>query len=124
MLGLNALVIEEEYLIAADIEQILKAAGAARVDVFRNIEDVHAQQVDPSGFHVAIVEAKLGDPRVVAFSSELHANGIAVVMTSADPTLQSLFTGSVSLEKPFDSAALLLACRSARTISLPPEQED
>jgi DNA-binding NtrC family response regulator len=124
MLGLNALVIEEEYLIAADIEQTLKAAGAAKVDIFRNLTDLYEKQVDPSGFQVAIVEAKLGDPKVVAFSSALHENGVAVVMTSADSTLRSLFTGSVSLEKPFDSAALLSACQAARQKGPPPEASD
>ncbi len=121
MQGLAALVVEEEYLIAADIEQTLLAAGAARVEIFRNGEEVRAYNVDLGAFAVAVVEAKLGDPRVIAFCEVLRRAGVAVVVTSADRAVTKLYKGAAPLVKPFDSAGLLMACVIAAAGEPPPE---
>lgn len=114
MLSLNALVIEEEYLIAADIEQALRSAGASEVTVFRNIAELHQHPVTIEGFDIAVVEAKLGQPEVISFAQDLLRAGVAVVVSSADRDIQTLFEGAIALDKPFDTASLLAACTAAR----------
>lgn len=111
MRGRTALVVEEEYLIAADIEFSLITGGAEKILIARNVAEANA--LDLTGIDLAIIEAKLGAPEVVAFAARLRERGMGVVVTSADKAVQSVFTGSVPLEKPFVASALLAACEAA-----------
>jgi DNA-binding response OmpR family regulator len=113
--GLSILVVEEEYLIAADIEQTLRAAGAGDVAVFRSLEELTEDIVPHDRFDLAVIEARFGHPDVVAFCRHLQDAGIAVVVTSADRAIQGLFPGSIGLDKPFNTEQLLAACEAART---------
>lgn len=112
MHGLNALVVEEEYLVAADIAETLRAAGAANI----TIEDdpAAARALDFSGFAVAVIEAKFGSADAVALCAALRAARVPVVVTSADAAVQAMFTGATPLAKPFDTQTLLAACAAAR----------
>jgi len=110
MRGSTVLVVEEEYLIAADIEYSLVAEGASVLTV-RDVAEARTHNL--AGIDLVILEAKLGDPAVVDFAAQLRERGIGVVVTSADRTIQLLFTGSVPLEKPFVASALLAACATA-----------
>jgi DNA-binding response OmpR family regulator len=112
MHGLNALVVEEEYLVAADIEQTLRAAGAANVTIEKDTGAARA--LDFSSLALAVIEAKFGSAEAVALCAALRAARVPVVVTSADLAVQALFTGAVPLPKPFDTAALLAACETAR----------
>lgn len=112
MLGLRALVIEEEYLVAADIEQTLRTSGVCDITVLRNIAEARAQSL--SNYDLAIMEAKFGSPEAIDFAAALRSAGVAVIVTSADRAVQSLFPGATPLDKPFDSASLLVACGAAR----------
>jgi hypothetical protein len=116
--GVNALVVEEEYLIAADIEQTLRAAGAREVQIYPSVSEI-GSSIPPGRYQLAIVEAKLGHPDVIALTEHLRRLGVGVVVTSADRAVQALFTGAVGLEKPFDSGTLLKACEAARTAPTP-----
>jgi DNA-binding response OmpR family regulator len=112
MHGLHVLVVEEEYLIAADMEQTLRDAGEAEVTTVLDADAARA--MDLSRFDIAVIEAKFGSASAVALCTALRAAGVAVVVTSADQAVQSLFTGAIPLPKPFDSVALLSACDAAR----------
>lgn len=118
MVGLRALIVEGEYLIAAEIEQTLRDAGAEEVTIVRNAAEALALAPSGGPFDVAILEASFGSPEAIALSAALRDAGVAVVVTSADNAVQSLFAGSVPLGKPFDADALLLACRAARGASV------
>ncbi|WP_423067051.1 hypothetical protein [Devosia sp. CN2-171] len=119
MIGLTVLVVEEEYLVAAEIEATLLARGASQVLMARNVHDL-ATPAPP--IDLAIIEAQLGAPASIAFATSLREAGVAVVVTSADLAAASLFTGSVPLAKPFDDAALLAACEAARRMGKAPAQ--
>ncbi|MDB5542076.1 MAG: hypothetical protein JWQ89_3803 [Devosia sp.] len=113
MLGLRALVVEGEYLVAAEIEQTLKEAGAGEITLSRSFAEASGL-LSMSGFDLAIIEAGFGSPEAIGFSTSLQKAGVPVIVTSADRAVQSLFTGAIPLEKPFDSTSLLVACRIAR----------
>jgi DNA-binding response OmpR family regulator len=112
MHGLHILLVEEEYLIAADMEQTLRAAGAEDVTIVGDIDT--AATYDFSDVQLAVIEAKFGSANAVALNDALRTAGVAVVVTSADHAVQALFTGATPLQKPFDSTALLAACEAAR----------
>ncbi|WP_156342797.1 hypothetical protein [Devosia sp. A16] len=112
MHGLHILLVEEEYLIAADMEQTLRAAGASEVTIVAN--SASTASLDFSDFQLAIIEAKFGSAAAVALNDRLRAAGVAVVVTSADHAVQALFTDATPLYKPFDAPALLAACEAAR----------
>jgi len=108
------LVIEEEFLIATDIEQTLLSAGIPEVTVFQSVTDFRASGLSLQHFDVAFIEAMMGHQDVVQFVRELHSAGVAVVVTSADRGIQRLFEGATSIEKPFDGATLVTAYEQAR----------
>ncbi len=112
MHGLRVLVVEEEYLVAADMEETLRAAGVAEVTIAGDADA--ARGFGFSSFDMAVIEAKFGSESAVALCAALRAAGVAVVVTSADHAVQALFTGAIPLQKPFDSTALLSACDAAR----------
>ena len=77
MQGLSILIVEEEYLVAAAMEATLLADGAERVDIARSVD--HLDPAAP-GIDLAIVEAKLGAPAVIAFTRALQDAGVATVV--------------------------------------------
>jgi DNA-binding response OmpR family regulator len=102
------LLIEEEPLLALDIEDILAEAQLGEVTHHRNIA-----AAEQDGFTLAIVEARLGAVEVVAYTEHLVRSGIPVVVMSADRAATEAFPHAVALAKPFDAASLLAACRAA-----------
>lgn len=112
MHGLHALVVEDEYLVAADIEQTLRAAGAADVTIKGDADA--ARTLDLSAFALAVIEARFASADAVALCAALRAARVPVVVTSADQAVQAMFTGATPLAKPFDTEALLAACAAAR----------
>lgn len=116
MLDLTVLVVEEEYLVAAEIEATLLDAGALKVLLARDLDDLATPAPQ---FDLAIIEARLGAPASIAFAASLREAGVAVVVTSADRAVTSLFIGSVPLAKPFDDSSLLAACEAALQMDRP-----
>lgn len=115
MLSANrAVVIEEEALVAFDIQDVLSRNGVEEVVVYRRVADAipHADRL--RGFDLAIVEAKLGAAEVVAFTEQLVAAGVGTVVMSADRAAPQLFPHAVALAKPFDVDTLIEACASAQ----------
>lgn len=112
MQGLRILLLEGEYLVAADMEQTLRSAGAEQITIVGDIAT--AATYDLSAFQLAVIEARFGSADAVALNDALRAAGVAVVVTSADHAVQALFTAAIPLQKPFDSTTLLAACEAAR----------
>ena len=108
------LIIEEETLLALDIEFVLSEDGPVEVTHYRSVTEAEAHTVDPTRFHLALVEAKLGAPAVVALTQRLVQAGLPTVVMSADRASLSNFPHAQPLEKPFDAASLKLACDAAK----------
>lgn len=109
----RVLILEEETLLALDIEYVLADRGPVEVTHCRNLAEASAHLASPS-FTLALVEAKLGAHEVVSFTEQLVRAGVPTVVMSADRTSMELFPDAVPLEKPFDAAGLLAACDAAR----------
>jgi CheY-like chemotaxis protein len=82
--GRPALIVEEEFLIALDIQRMLEAIGVGQTLFARNAAEAHHLQAQWSELSVAILELRLSDPRNRALADELAALGIPVVIITGD----------------------------------------
>jgi DNA-binding response OmpR family regulator len=109
----NVLIIEEEPLLALDIESVLADHGSVQVTHYRSAADASGV-AGLQGFGLAVVEARLGAAETVALTERLARAGVATVVMSADRKSLELFPHATPLEKPFDARRLLAACDAAR----------
>jgi DNA-binding response OmpR family regulator len=110
----RALVIEEEALLALEIEDVLASHGVAETRYYRTVAEATRHLAELSTFRLAVVDARLGAPEVVAFTERLAEAGVAIVVMSADRAAADGFQYAVPLDKPFDAASLLAACDAAK----------
>lgn len=110
----RVLIIEEEALLALEIQDVLAEHGSTEVRHYRNLAEAAPHFAELATFPLAIVEARLGAPEVVAFTERLAQAGVAVVVMSADRASTELFPHAIGLGKPFDAAGLLAACNAAK----------
>lgn len=111
---IRALVIEEEALLALDIEDILATHGVAEVRYYRSVAEATLHLDELSTFQLAVVDARFGAAEVVDFTERLARAGVAIVVMSADHAAADGFPSAVPLGKPFDAASLLAACETAK----------
>jgi DNA-binding NtrC family response regulator len=109
----RVLIIEEEALLALEIEDVLAQRGLGEFHHYRRVAEAERHCDELSEFRVAIVEARLGAAEVVAFTEQLAKAGVATVVMSADRAAVECFPHAAALAKPFDSAGLLAACDAA-----------
>ena len=115
------LVLEEEFLIAIDLQEMLEANGATDLVFASTVNEAEALLQRGAGFDLAIAEARFGRPEIIALCAALAHRGVAVVVTSADCETGRVFGDLPVIEKPFDERQLVAACRLAmqRRIALP-----
>ncbi|MET0482789.1 MAG: PAS domain S-box protein [Aestuariivirgaceae bacterium] len=104
----RVLIVEDEPLIAMDIEGTLSAHGYSVVGPAGTLEGA-LKLVEQGGFDAALIDANLdGDP-VDELAGALAAKGIAFAFVTGYglDTLPSVFVGTPVLEKPFFSEQLL-----------------
>ena len=109
------LIVEEEFLIALDIQRAVEGANAQSAVFARNFDEVATLGRRLDDFDLAIVNAPRAGTRDQAIADELVRRGIAVVVCSAAPgdlSKTSLAAAEI-VEKPFSDEHLLAACRRA-----------
>ncbi|MBZ9991473.1 response regulator [Mesorhizobium sp. BH1-1-5] len=79
--GLRILVLEDEFLIAMDVEQLCRDHGAADVTIVRKIAEVEGEAL-PSRFDAAVVDLMLGGVSTLDFASRLRSEGVPFVFAS------------------------------------------
>lgn len=107
----TALVIEDQILIALEIQQMLEELGVPEVRVERWADNL--PPVEPHGFDLAVIEGRLGAESVRALANGLKGAGTGVIVTSADGAVADAFPGLVILEKPFTRETVETAFREA-----------
>jgi len=114
--GARILVLEDEFLIAMDVEQLCRDHGAAEVSVLRRVEEAEAGQFETRRFDVAIVDLMLGGSSALPVAAKLRDRGVPLVFASGYPGLDqelSAFPGVKILAKPYLSADLVSAVAQA-----------
>ncbi len=115
--GLRILILEDEYLIAMDVEQICRDAGAADVAIVDDLTGFDA--LAASSFDAAILDLMLNGASTLGFAAQLQREGVPFVFASGHGPSDELkrdFPGVTLVEKPYsgdDIVAALAASRKA-----------
>ncbi|MER8506226.1 response regulator [Mesorhizobium sp. M0199] len=113
--GLRILILEDEFLIAMDIEQLCRDYGALDVVIARDLADIEQQDV-AAQFDAAIVDLMLSGVSTLQFASRLREAGIPFVFASgysdADEIKKS-FPGVRLVTKPYSGDDLVEAVAAA-----------
>jgi len=113
--GLRILVLEDELLIAMDLEQLCRDHGAADVTIARELAEIDEQAL-PSRFDAAIVDLMLGAVSTLDFAAGLRNEGVPFVFASgySDPDeVRSSFPDIRLLTKPYSGEDLIEAVAAA-----------
>jgi DNA-binding response OmpR family regulator len=106
--GLDVLLVEDEFLIALDAEEMLRELGAASVTVastFENAQKVIADQK----FDLAILDVNLNGRKSFPLADELLKRGTAVVFGTGYNLLTRQMDGyeaGVCVTKPYTATSL------------------
>jgi CheY-like chemotaxis protein len=114
--GLRILVLEDEFLIAMDVEQLCRDHGAADITIARTLGEIDGQAL-PARFDVAVVDLMLGEVSTLDFAARLRREGIPFVFASgySDPDeVKDAFPDIQLVTKPYSGddliEALAMAC--------------
>jgi CheY-like chemotaxis protein len=114
--GKRILIIEEEFLIALDIQRILEAAGTAQTVFARSVAEAESLQGRWSEFDLVLVEMSYNDKGGLALAQQIIGNGVPVAVTSSDIACRRsipALAGVPVVLKPFEESDLLAACSAA-----------
>lgn len=116
--GKRCFVLDDEFLIALDIQQILERAGASHVaSVASATEAIQVLSREPK-FDLAVLDVKLGgvERNSLDVAALLHTQGVPFVFLTgmrADDVHAKKFPNAPVIEKPYDATALLRAVQHA-----------
>jgi DNA-binding response OmpR family regulator len=107
------LVVEDEFLLAEELQYELASAGAVVIGMASTVADALELIRVESHLDAAILDVNLGGTPVFPVADRLREQGVPFVFTtgydaSAIPTR---FKDSLSCEKPFDVTCLLKSIR-------------
>jgi DNA-binding response OmpR family regulator len=113
--GLSVLLVEDEFLIALDAEQLLKALGAARVDIVATFDEAE-RRARNGEFDLAILDINLNGRLSFPIGQIIMDLGIPVVFASGYDLREGPPTGLESVlcvTKPYSAAKLKDAVAAA-----------
>ena len=116
--GKRCFVLDDEFLIALDIQQILERAGAAHVASVASAAEAIVLLGREPKFDVAVLDVKLGDPErnSLDVAALLQTQGTPFVFLTGmrvDDVHAKKFPNAPVIEKPYDAAVLLRAVQHA-----------
>jgi two-component system, response regulator PdtaR len=116
--GKRCFVLDDEFLIALDIQQILERAGASHVASVASAAEAIKVLGREAKFDLAVLDVKLGgverNSLDVAFF--LQTQGVPFVFLTGmriDDVHAKIFPNAPVIEKPYDAAGLLRAVQHA-----------
>lgn len=108
--GLRILVLEDEFLIAMDVEQLCSDTGAAAVSIVGSIEDLPNLDADALPFDVAIIDLVLAGESTLGFATQLKRRGVPFIFASGhshNASIQSEFPDVELVTKPYSGDDLI-----------------
>ena len=108
--GKCVLVLEDEFLIALDVEQLCRDHGAANVVIIRSLEELGPDPFNAHGIQVAIVDVMLAGRSTVEFARNLLHRNIPFVFATGYSGGDGVFEGFSDVTvvgKPYVGAALM-----------------
>lgn len=119
--GKRCLVLDDEFLIALDIQQILETAGAARVICVSNIEDA-LKQLEREAFNAAVIDMMIDGKPCTAVAEALTRQKIPFVFltgVTAEDKHARQFPRAPLVGKPYHGERLLAALNQALQQHIP-----
>ncbi len=122
--GKRCLVLDDEFLIALDIQQILELAGAQHVaSVASASEAIELLRREPK-FDLAVLDVKLGDAEgnsldVASMLAEAGTPFVFLTGMRVDNVHAKKFPQAPVVEKPYDALTLLDAAQRALKSAAP-----
>lgn len=113
--GLRILVLEDEFLIAMDVEQLCRDNGAAEVAIARDLTEIDDQEI-AALYDAAIVDLMLGGTSTLEFASDLREAGVPFVFASGytdASEIKASFPGVKLIGKPYSGEDLVRALAEA-----------
>ena len=129
--GASILLLEDEFMISVDAEEILLEMGARDVAVAATLEAARERMAERN-FDVAILDVNINGHSSFEFAEDLMARGVPFVFATGyeltDRSLPPSLEGALRLTKPYTSARLREAItaaivRSAQGRAGAPQQE-
>jgi CheY-like chemotaxis protein len=114
--GLRVLVMEDEYLIAMDVEQMCRDHGAEEVFILRRLDELGDDPLSLLKFHLAIVDVRLGGDTTLEFARQLAEKRIPFVFATGYAETEQLFEafpGVAVIGKPYAGDVLIDALCAA-----------
>ncbi len=111
--GLRILVLEDEFLIAMDVEQICRDAGAADVFIARTLDEA---ENTTAGFDAAVIDMMLEGKPTLSFAASLRDRGVPFVFASGYSDLgeaANSFPNTTIVGKPYSGDDLVKALGAA-----------
>ena len=127
--GLSVLLLEDEYLIALDAEEILKSLGVKRIRIVNTLASA-AEAAKDDTIDVAILDLNINGEMSLGIAQQLRQHHVPIVFASGyelrDKVGGELEEGGVVLKKPYTAESLkeaLLAALSKPMIAPPAGEE-
>ena len=117
--GACVLLLEDEYLIALDAEQILKELGVQQVEIASTLSEA-VERVREGRFDVALLDVNVNGEMSFGLAKVLSARGVPVVFTTGyelkDRGVPDIDT-DLCVSKPYTSERLRQALCAALAVS-------
>jgi CheY-like chemotaxis protein len=113
--GKRLLVVEDEFLIALDIESILEGSGA-QVRTANRVDQALGLIKSDGPFDAAVLDLKLDRETSVTIAERLQAQSVPFVFltgAAGDASIVAQFRNAPVIGKPFDSETLFSALKQA-----------
>jgi DNA-binding response OmpR family regulator len=113
--GLRILVLEDEFLIAMDVEQLCRDHGAGDVLIARELGEVDGQALS-SRFDAAVVDLMLGGTSTLDFAARLRSEAVPFVFASGysdSDEVKASFPDVRLVTKPYSGDDLIQALAAA-----------
>lgn len=79
--GLSVLLVEDEFLIALDAEQILRDLGAKQVEIASNFDRAH-ERAETGAFDLVVLDVNLNGQLSFPIASKLRSRGVPLVFAT------------------------------------------
>lgn len=112
--GLHILVLEDEFLIAMDVEQLCRDHGASEVTIVQTLEGT--SKIDLEKIDAAVIDVMLAGVPTLDFASALKERGLPFVFASGYTDFKNIstgFPGVALVGKPYAGEDLIHALASA-----------
>lgn len=112
--GLRILVLEDEFLIAMDVEQLCRDHGAENVAIIRSLDDLEQGLV--TQFDAAIIDVLLGGASTLEFAATLRDSKVPFIFASGytdNEEISKLFPDVELIGKPYSGTDLIEAVAAA-----------